>query len=470
MPFIHNDGVDPKGSTMALSAPARASLQCNILYATGNLFSEQVFARGSASEIRKWMKAVGGATGEAHAPGDPRGLVGKPQVNWLFTASGLLKLGLSEAQLKAMDPGFQRGARDAQTLSSQRPRPEEAVGKWGQHAEPWDVAVLVHRDGAGAHVPDPALPFVRELGNSLDDRGNVITSATIGGGRYNVFGYRDGLSMNVYEGNSNHKNYDPRRPLSTLLAPDPLVAGGFGSYFVFRKYQQHVERFEQRVAQMVATIMARSKNPGNGVRLEDRYPIFTPAVGNAIQLEPLVRAWLMGRAPDGKPLAGNVIGLNDYVLSDDPNGKGCPFHAHSAKMNPRGRAADVPIARRGISYGNRGAAETGILFWCAQSSIEDYFEKLMRQLANSDDVDRDEPPNPDIDNLIGRPSPTNFEDPKLADKYPANSKRYERWKGTIDIDFNVWDAVTLCGSEYLFAPSLVGVDALLSGTAQNGGY
>ena len=55
MSFPYND-VEPGKVSPALSANARANLQCNILYATGSLFSEQIFARfESAAELRSWL-------------------------------------------------------------------------------------------------------------------------------------------------------------------------------------------------------------------------------------------------------------------------------------------------------------------------------------------------------------------------------------------------------------------------------
>ena len=77
-----------------------------------------------------------------------------------------------------------------------------------------------------------------------------------------------------------------------------------------------------------------------------------------------------------RPGTGPVV-VFDYAKDQ---GARCPFPSHARKTNPRD-VGDGPhaIARRGFSYGPatlepKADEEVGLLFLCAQSSIEDGFE------------------------------------------------------------------------------------------------
>jgi deferrochelatase/peroxidase EfeB len=108
----------------------------------------------------------------------------------------------------------------------------------------------------------------------------------------------------------------------------------------------------------------------------------------------LVAAKLLGRLPDGSPLAlrphrgderlGNDRGrVNDFGYAADPDGFACPRGAHVRRANPRdalrhgGRlTARHRILRRGMPYGeplSDGApddgADRGLVFVCLQASI-----------------------------------------------------------------------------------------------------
>lgn len=441
--------------TPQLSTAARDDLQCNIIHSAMHFRSSQLFVRfETPEEFRDWLRNTPAVTSEAGCSGSAAA------VNLLFTAAGLRRLGLAAA-VASMDPAFQRGARAEDTLARLS---DPAPGTWTGHEQPWDAALLVHSNQPVV-LPLPKSHLL-ERGNSLDEKGQVIPeSALPDTPRFNVYGYADGISINHYEGDHSPtaSGYDSRYKLSTLLAVDPLsnASRRFGSYFVFRKYEQDVEAFEKKVQQIAQAIEQREKNPGNEMPLSGRFPIFRGVKGADLRL--LVKAWIMGRYPDGKPLVGSAP--NDFKLSDDANGIQCPFHAHIAKMNPRGRTGDAEqersriLARRGISFGSRNAKEKGLLFWCAQSKIIDQFEYIQQHWANDSNVDIKLRPTPDLDNVIGkRVEGGAFE--TVTDAYPKETRRYDRWKGTIDADFGIYDTITLKGSEYFFAPSLPGIQAL----------
>jgi deferrochelatase/peroxidase EfeB len=142
---------------------------------------------------------------------------------------------------------------------------------------------------------------------------------------------------------------------------------------VYRKLEQHVERFRTHIA-------------GEAERLG---------------LEPAtLEARIVGRWQDGTPLVlhpeggvqdvaenGRLANAFDYV--DDPTGSRCPLGAHVRRTNPRsglpGRGEATMrhrIIRRGMPYGPRWPAPApggrGLVFISFGSSIADGFETIQR--------------------------------------------------------------------------------------------
>lgn len=232
-------------------------------------------------------------------------------------------------------------------------------------------------------------------------------SIEIGGRMHEPFGFRDGLSQPRFYGadlQSTAARAADAVPLRVALVPDPGGQGehSCGTYLVFRKIEQDVERFYGQVAALAAKLGKSEDDVAQG---------------------------LVGRQFDGTPLvaskrAGN---LNAFDYSGDPDGAGCPFHAHIRKTNPRADihpswgGASRRIVRRGIPYGPAleregsrpclrdgkvrtvgGGPSTGVglLFECAQASIEGQFEVIQHAWASN----RQFPPHtkPGPDPIIGR--------------------------------------------------------------------
>ncbi|HWA72781.1 MAG TPA: hypothetical protein VG937_10615 [Polyangiaceae bacterium] len=464
MPYAFND---VEGAPREqLSRAALENLQCNVLRPAGRYYSRQAFVRfEEGAALRTWLSNL---SATSHTRGGDDANIS----TLLFTKRGLVKLGVPAALLDKMDPAFFRGARNDDTLKKLRdPSPQN----WGDHGLGWDAAHLTFSYDAPAPA---ALPpsCVAELGNALDRNGRVVTDATEGDGRFGHFGHRDGISNPVFEPSvpeQKYERWDPRRPLSTLVVKDPLAAGGvesaFGSYFVFRKYRQNVAEFEKRVADIRDEILKR-RDDGHVPSFEGRFPDFAGLEGDALVAK--IKAWIVGRDLEGRLVSQNGNGAvsNDFDYSDDPSGAVCPFSGHARKMAPRLATADAvairrqTLARRGVPYGTVDTPDNvGLLFWCAQADIENQFEFSQQRFANNDQEgsNLEFPPSPDLDSLIGRidPGPA-FEN--VTDAYPATS-RWWRWKSTIDVPFEVWKTVTLCGSEYFFAPSLAGIERLKEG-------
>lgn len=269
------------------------------------------------------------------------------------------------------------------------------------------------------------------------------------------FGYVDGVSNPLFTRHdllSENRLGQPYNsaPMAQLLVSDPLceTPDSYGTYFVFRKLQQDVARFDAQVKELAEEV---------GVN------------------EAIAGAMVVGRFKDGTPLtsADRPAGLaslipNNFDFSDDEDGAKCPFHAHIRKLNPREatllRTHDkndrTRIARRGIPYGKPvpnlvhdsietdadPTAERGLLFMCCQASIDDQFEFLQHSWAD----------NPNFPRSVIPLLPDTGDDP-LIGQDSGEPQRWPRVWGNKDAGkqkFNFESPVTLRGGEYFFAPSL----------------
>lgn len=463
MPDDFND-IGPK-----LTPAALENLQCNILRSTGKPRSTQVFRRFlGADDFKRWLKEKSPTPSTSSA-------TGRVLVNLLFTAEALEWLGVAKG---AMDPAFLRGSRDDVTL---RKLGDGGTADWGLHRAPWHVVELYWHDADVSPEFDKSTACVVEHGSGVKKDGSKNTESHQPS--YGHFGILDGISKLVYtqadyqsleDKHGTPRNFDPRQKLSTLLVPDVLPGGSaaFGSYFVFRKIEQHVDVFEARIDAIAKEIGDRRNSPKDndkGVMSPERRYGIEFGVGN--QLRENIKTQIFGRGTDGDTRF-DTRG-NDFNYSRDADGRGCPFHAHIRKMNPRGDTGDIDaerkraIGRRGTSYDkteelvpNAQAAKSteenkGLLFWCAQSNIGEQFEYIQEKWANSTGFDINHEPTPDVDTLIGRLDPKH----KVVTT-PGVPAHWDRWRETSDIDYNVWDAMVLKGAEYLYAPSVDRLAAL----------
>ncbi len=219
---------------------------------------------------------------------------------------------------------------------------------------------------------------------------------------------------------------DSRGDLATTPA-DPLLLDG--SFLVVRKLRQHVDRLEAALAPVADA---------------DR---------------PQALAKMMGRTPDGDPLAlgggGGGPAKNDFTYDADAEGRGCPFHAHVRRVNQRitpaaGEAPLPRLMRRGMSYGPRGndpATNRGIVFMAYCASIAEQFETVQRWIAGG--------------NSSGVGSAT--ADPFLAVPVPGDKRtfRYLDAKGqVVRVDLGDQPFATLEWGLYLFVPSLAALKGI----------
>ncbi|MEM6474715.1 MAG: cytochrome P450 [Pseudomonadota bacterium] len=169
--------------------------------------------------------------------------------------------------------------------------------------------------------------------------------------------------------------------------------GRNGTYLVLRELKQDVEGFDA-----FARKAAEDLNTGAH---SDLYKV----VGQRPDAD-WIKAKLMGRWADGRPLIGNPVNNdprasvdpmereNDFSFGDDdPQGLACPFASHIRRTNPREskRPGDPNeqrvsnrhrLLRRGRPYVRKETGEKGLLFACVGTDLERQFEFVQQFWCN----------------------------------------------------------------------------------------
>jgi len=223
--------------------------------------------------------------------------------------------------------------------------------------------VLGYRNGQGYFPPSPSIPPEADIHGALP----IVDDRPIG--RFPDFG-------------------------ATELADAPRDFGRNGSYLVVRELEQDVAGFDNFCA-------AKAQELSQG-SYSDLYKI----VGQIPDTD-WVKAKIVGRWPNGRPLVGNPVNRpsspetraaehdNDFSYAvDDPQGRACPFGAHIRRANPRdskqpGDPAEQVITnrhrllRRGRSYTIAETGERGLMFAALCTDIERQFEFVQQFWTNS---------------------------------------------------------------------------------------
>jgi len=196
------------------------------------------------------------------------------------------------------------------------------------------------------------------------------------------FGFRDGIAQPGVEGITDRQQNGLRRRTDAVPADRFVIGAGadgvnvglghHGSYMVFAKIEQLVDRFEEFCAESALRI-----------NVDWGRDDVTPEAAAAL---------IIGRYRDGTrvdlrtfPEKPEVVGgdLDDFTYDGDPYGRVCPLGAHVRKTNPRTNQVGAAhrILRRGIPYESDG--EKGLLFVCYQASIATGFQYIHERWANS---------------------------------------------------------------------------------------
>lgn len=349
------------------------------------------------------------ATEGAAAP--PDGI----HVNVAFTAHGLRRLGLAEADLEGCFPhefldGMGRRAGLIGDVRGNHPL------RWALPERNWPAPVLDPVTGRAARVQMETVHAALHL--YLDDRDRIAFEADphprlqarlkaltddlaplavlsvqalqrrhfdLDGKRVarDHFHFVDGLSQPEVVVQEAAEPV-PNAAWSNRIGPGELLCGypndrgdpprrhpltDDGSFLVVRKLRQHVPALD-------AALDAALAQPD------------LPAGMTA----PDLKSRLMGRTVDGDPLASPGSG-NAFDYGGDPFGAKCPLEAHIRRANPRtpsdhhGQATVPRIVRRGMSYGPRidetadPQAERGLVFMAYNASIAEQFEVVQRWLS-----------------------------------------------------------------------------------------
>ncbi len=436
-------------------------VQGNVLYAYGDSFpyARYVLLRidnesTARAKIRTWLAEVtfgkrpwnGGPTGPSPHAAErvPPGVVDRPHLNIAFTFSGLQRLGVPDDLLYAFPKEFVEGAEARAEKNGDCG--DSAPEHWMDGVGAGDVLLVAYAREKGEldtfverllRGTDRFMPKLHDLAAArlqsrtrakLDNDLVLDPSSSQGcdtGFDREHFGFADGCSQPAIEGVHDdpvgggvYKRMPlawwrpiqwleeliqdlgivpvPKRwrPVSTgefllgyenedgeLPTGPPTPLGPNGTFMVYRPIKQNVEAFERYVT----------------------------AQAEQLALDPvLVRAKIVGRWPDGTPLAlspewpdltiaKNRRRANDFLYDEpgngyrpDPDGYSCPLGAHIRRSYPRDalpggseRTMRHRIIRRGMPYGRRDSEdECGLAFVCYSASIRDGFEFIQQVWCN----------------------------------------------------------------------------------------
>lgn len=341
--------------------------------------------------------------------GEVDGVTIKPDLmgNVAFTFVGLEML-LPEriSDLQRFPIAFREGAEARSAENGDLGPSDPANWKFGRGAQEIHVVLSLYEQDTPqterkSHKPDSPSLFDTALEALLGDASSSGL-ALVGSHRAEVlpngevpFGYRDGISKPRISGQGKPDDLDfqpAASPGEFILGKDYAdIFGGRslgdlpgdlaqnGTFGVLRLMEQDVELFDRTIALEAARL---------GIA------------------DDLLKAKLLGRWPDGRPLSldPNVTNgdsaLNDFdyapswerpTVFDDADGLRCPIGAHIRRANPRtGRVAGQRHSRRLIrrgmptSWDEDGSRKVGLLGLFFGGSIERQFEFIQQQWVQGD--------------------------------------------------------------------------------------
>jgi Dyp-type peroxidase family len=333
------------------------------------------------------------AAGAAKAPRLSRGGLVK---SFMLSASGLETLGMKPADFPSLDEFFSEGMRrkERELFPASRIPANGPTAGWSNEwlqkfpdgtDAPIHAHIIIAADGPRTPGRSQAsesaalrtdvqveVAALNQAGGAVMHRLEGYTCKNQAGQAIEHFGYADGISNPLFlEGDLIWARTN--RPSPLVLNPAELQNALFafshggvdyaGSLCVFRQIEQNVGTF--------STLQRAAANE------------------------------LVGRAPDGTPIADSTlrgVDINNFVYPDPKRGPGsCPFHAHVRKANPRGGSEKQPLRepatlfpRRGMLYGDRAfddqtmtftdkpRAGAGLLFMGYMGAIKSQFRKMQR--------------------------------------------------------------------------------------------
>ncbi len=453
-----------------------ADLQGNILKAHGRDHSRHIFIRfkADAKTCRNWVQSFAQRVTSAleqHRTARDFEATGTEHIftGFMLTCTGYQALEIEDHAIPD-DKAFRAGMKNLEAVYDTGPdgvhrrsvNPlNDDLGCWEDpFLQQIDALILFAYGGANcaatqcSHILDTQ---AEETSASLKEVAEIISVQSGFALRNELghvmehFGYADGVSNPQFmksdlelSESSGTDHYDSSGPVGLVLVQDAggkLETDSFGSYFVYRKLQQNIKGFNDRVQDLANALSATNMKPAD------------PELAGAL---------VIGRFKDGTPISlqrqPGLKDANNFSFEDDMDGVRCPLQAHVRKTNPRAdtyRMSGVPlrverskrIVRRGISYGetdlNPSAewSDAGLLFLSCQSDIEQQFIVMHGGWAN----------NP---NFLA--SHTGI-DPVIGQSGGAASQSSQLWptgaeNNSVELSFSGF--VRCRGGEYFFAPSI----------------
>ena len=240
--------------------------------------------------------------------------------------------------------------------------------------------ILGYKNGGGFFPPSPILPAEADMGRNLP----ILSDGDMG--RFPDFGDKS-------------------------IGAAPRDFGRNGSFIVIRELAQDVDGFEDFVDRKAKELRGDASSDGQ-MAYRDLYKL----IGQFPDKD-WVKAKLMGRWPNGRPLVGNPVNIaspkpgdpneahcraaeveNDFTFgSDDPQGLACPFGSHIRRTNPRDSKQPGDLAEQGITNRHRllrrgrtyarpkdcGGVEKGLLFVSLCADLERQFEFVQQVWSNA---------------------------------------------------------------------------------------
>lgn len=356
----------------------------------------EILAMGGREFIAKLIKEI--TTGEHWDQGKPR-----TTVNVAFTYKGLLKLELPEPSLQSFPSEFVQGmkARGAILCDTGRNAPDRWEPIWrNERVDAWLGVYAESKPELERQCAD--LQGLMASTNGAEVVGSQDAGALVVDGKVTTkehFGFTDGFGNPDYTGV--RRDTQPGQgklgddgkwvPLATgelLLgyadeagelptAPIPHLLANNGTFMVYRKIHQNVQKFRDY-------LHAKGKLYGDKEKLASKF-IGRWRDGTPIEISP--------NAPNPDLVKDKEKNVN-FTFGNDPDGVRCPIGAHVRRTNPRdafgfgGKLVNRRrIARRGLPYGPYAseeqivddAEERGLIFIVINASIFRQFEFIQQQ-------------------------------------------------------------------------------------------
>ncbi len=435
---------------------------------------------GRRARVRRWLlgllKQVTPATAR---PKSDRRL---PALNLGFTAPGLSAIGFEDAEMVTFPTPFHQGM-----VNEYRQRILGDVGEndpkgwsFGNKKGPEEIhAILILNAATKEEVENRLAELKRVMPQS-----HVAAVHEESGLRREDdkehFGFVDGVSQPAVEGSGREAtDGEPAIKAGEFLLghlneylemPDsPSVPAGFdpdgnlftdpvssgrrdlgknGSYLVFRKLEQHVDRFVEFTRESV-------KKPDGSIDAAEALHMAARIMGR----------WQSGTSLVVSPDRDSGDTRNDFGYhTPDPKGMRCPIGAHVRRANPRDALPDDPadskketrrhrLIRRGRIYGEEDTSEErGFQFIAINASISRQFEFVHQTWINS----------PKFDDLYGDPDPLVGVDPyQKEEEAQKEGEGRETFRGfTVQREpvrcrfTNLPHFVQVRGGGYFFLPSI----------------